>query len=274
MRFEVEDTGIGLTPEQIGKLFQSFSQADTSTTRKYGGTGLGLAISKRLAELMGGEVGVDSEPGRGQHVLLHRAARPRGGEEPEPTCRSPTCGARRLLVVDDNPLAVQTLAEMLRSMTFRVDEAASGAEALAAIDARSAAADPFAIVFLDWRMPGLDGIETARRIAAMPLTAPSTPRSGDRLRPRRRLSRGGHRRDSTAFCSSQSARRLSSTRRFGRWEARPHGRSARLEPARAGRGRDLGRLQGARVLLVEDNELNQQVALELLGAAGVQVDGR
>jgi two-component system sensor histidine kinase/response regulator len=268
VRFEVEDTGIGLTPEQIGRLFQSFSQADASTTRKYGGTGLGLAISKRLAELMGGEVGVESTPGRGSMFFftarLERGEVTRRRHVPQPEVRG-----RRLLVVDDNPLALQTLAEILRTMTFRVDEAASGVDALAAIDRAAHAADPYAVVFLDWRMPALDGIETAQRIAAASGAAP----------PRRVLVTAYGRED--VFRESDSVgfdaillkpvtpslvfdatmRALCGT---------DEGTDRALTSPLRERSGDLGRLQGARVLLVEDNELNQQVALELLGAVGVE----
>jgi two-component system, sensor histidine kinase and response regulator len=132
LRFEVEDTGIGLTPDQIRKLFQSFSQADTSTTRKYGGTGLGLAISKRLAELMGGDVGVESEVGRGSKFFF-TARLGRGEAKTRTYLPQPDLRGQRLLVVDDNLLAAHTLAETLRTMTFRVDEVASGEEALAAV---------------------------------------------------------------------------------------------------------------------------------------------
>ena len=269
VRFEVEDTGIGLTPEQIGKLFRSFSQADASTTRKYGGTGLGLAISKRLVELMGGEVGVDSVPGRGS-TFFFTARLGRGDAQSRSYVPRPDLRHQRLLVVDDNPLAVQALAEMLRSMTFRVDEAASGAEALAAIDRADRTRDPFALVFLDWRMPGLDGTETARRMAAMPLKAP----------PRRVMVTAYGREDvlrevdTVGFDGillkpvSPSLVFDTAIRALGGEVTRPE-REAR--PARQAGAADLGRLQGARVLLVEDNEVNQQVALELLGAAGVQV---
>jgi two-component system, sensor histidine kinase and response regulator len=272
VRFEVEDTGIGLAPEQIRKLFQSFSQADTSTTRKYGGTGLGLAISKRLAELMGGEVGVESELGGGSTFFftarLGRTEARRRNYLPQPDLRG-----RRLLVVDDNALAVHTLSEMLRSMTFRVAEAASGEQALAAIDDAERASDPFDIVFLDWRMPGLDGIETARRIDAMSL--------GTRLR--RVLVTAYGREDvlraaeSTGFDGilvkpvSPSLLFDAAIRALGDESSRA-GRQGEIRPTPHAGVRGVARLQGARVLLVEDNEFNQQVAFELLGAAGMHVE--
>ncbi|RPH56212.1 MAG: response regulator, partial [Acidobacteria bacterium] len=269
VRFEVEDTGIGLAPDQIKKLFQSFSQADTSTTRKYGGTGLGLAISKRLAELMGGEVGVESEPGRGS-TFFFTARLGRGHAEGRTYQLRSDLRGRRLLVVDDNPLAVQTLAEMLRSMTFRVDEAASGEEALAAITRAERSADPFSIVFLDWQMPGLDGVETGRLIAAMTLKAPP-----------RRVMVTAHSRedvfreaDRAGFDGvlvkpvSPSLVFDAALRALGAAAMSPETDVIRSTRPQTG---DLSGLQGARVLLVEDNELNQQVALELLGAAGVQV---
>jgi len=268
VRFEVEDTGIGLTPEQLGRLFQSFSQADASTTRKYGGTGLGLAISKRLAELMGGEVGVESTPGRGS-MFFFTARLGRGEAKQRNHLPQPDVRGQRLLVVDDNPLALQTLAEMLRTMTFRVDEAASGVEALAAIDRAAHAADPYAVVFLDWRMPDLNGIETAQRIAAFSLTAP----------PRRVLVTAYGRED--VFRDSDRAgfdaillKPVTPSLVFDATMRALHGNDVgvdrKITPPSRERAVDLSRLQGARVLLVEDNELNQQVALELLGGVGVQ----
>jgi two-component system, sensor histidine kinase and response regulator len=273
VRFEVQDTGIGLSPEQISKLFQSFSQADTSTTRKYGGTGLGLAISKKLAELMGGEVGVTSEPGKGS-TFFFTARLARGDHrsrslEPEADLRG-----RRVLAVDDNPLALQTLAEMLRSMTFRVDEASSGAEALALVQAADSAGDPYAIAYLDWRMPGMDGIETARRIEAMPLTT----------KPRRLIVTAYGREE--VFHEADGAGLegvlvkpvspsllFDTTIRALVGEASASTRAVTVAEETATQpAADVGRLRGARVLLVEDNELNQQIALELLGAAEIVVD--
>ena len=270
LRFEVEDTGIGLTPDQIERLFQSFSQADTSTTRKYGGTGLGLAISKRLARLMGGDVGVASTPGRGS--IFHFTARlSRGQTRVRSYLPQPDLRGRRVLVADDNALALKIMSEMLRSMTFRVEVAGSGEQAIAAVSDADRSADPFAIVFLDWRMPGLDGIATARRLAAMPLGAP----------PRRILVTAYGREE--VFHEATSAgfdgvlikpvtpsllfdSALKALGEHARIEASPIGAAARSGPP------EVERLRGARVLLVEDNELNQQVATELLAAVGIQVD--
>jgi two-component system sensor histidine kinase/response regulator len=271
LRFEVRDTGIGLTPEQLGRLFQSFSQADTSTTRKYGGTGLGLAISKKLAELMGGEVGAESEPGRGSTFFftarLGRAAKGTRRFLPGAHLRG-----RRALVVDDNPLARRAMADMLRSMTFRVEEAASGAEALATVEKADGEGDDFAIVFLDWRMPGLDGIEAARRLGALPL----------RMQPRRVLVTAYGREE--VFHEAEGAgldgvlvKPVSASTLFdtalrildAAEPGAPSGAAARTAGAALG---DFTGLRGARVLVVEDNALNQQIALELLGMAGVAVD--
>jgi two-component system, sensor histidine kinase and response regulator len=272
VRFEVEDTGIGLAPDQIGKLFQSFSQADTSTTRKYGGTGLGLAISKRLAELMGGEVGVESEPGRGS-TFFFTARLGRGVAKGRSYLPQPDLRGRRLLVVDDNALAVHTLSAMLRSMTFRAEEVASGEAALAAIADAERDSDPFALVFLDWQMPGLDGIETARRIDAMPLGA----------RPRRVLVTAYGRED--VFREADSAgfdgilmKPVSPSLLFDAAiralgvEGRRSEAEGEILPILQTDTRGLARLQGARVLLVEDNEFNQQVALELLATVGIHVE--
>ncbi|MFP5444273.1 MAG: ATP-binding protein, partial [Betaproteobacteria bacterium] len=165
LRFEVRDTGIGLTPEQMGRLFQSFQQADTSTTRRYGGTGLGLAICKSLAELMGGEVGVQSTYGQGSTfwvtVPLERGA-PARVLLPPPDLRG-----RRVLVVDDNQTAATVLSDMLLAMGFEVEQAHSGLEALDRLRESMARHQPFGLLLLDWHMPGMDGVELAGHIRGL-----------------------------------------------------------------------------------------------------------
>ena len=270
LRFEVSDTGIGLTPEQKNKLFQSFQQADTSTTRKYGGTGLGLVISKKLATMMGGEVGVDSEVGKGStfwfSVRLGKGDARRQALLPEPDLRS-----LRVLVVDDNAHARLILADSLTSMTFRVAEVASGEEAVAAVKAADAAQDPFAVVFLDWQMPGgIDGIETGKRIAALELAR----------RPRLIMVTAYGREEvfhnataegfdnvlvkpvTASLLFDSTVRALGGAGRGAALAAQTEAAvQANLEPIR-----------GAVVLLVEDNELNQEVAVELLASVGLDVD--
>ncbi len=265
LRFEVRDTGIGLTAEQIQRLFQSFQQADTSTTRRYGGTGLGLAISKSLAELMGGEVGVHSQLGQGSTfwltVPLQRGAPAR------PLLPTPDLRGLRVLVVDDNAHAATVIAEMLQSMSFQVQQVHSGAEALAALQQAAAQEQAFDLVVLDWQMPGMDGLELGRRIGELNL--PRLP----------------HRVMVTAFGREDVLR---SAQRQGIEEVliKPVNASVMFDTLMQVLGQvpqdDAVRaanapqaypaMQGARVLLVEDNELNQQVARELLQEAGVQVD--
>ncbi|HSB96960.1 MAG TPA: ATP-binding protein, partial [Spongiibacteraceae bacterium] len=168
LHFSVQDTGIGLTEEQQARLFQSFQQADTSTSRKYGGTGLGLAISKQLAELMGGEVGVESTYGKGSTFWFTVRIK-KSSVELKNFLLEKNLRGKRTLVVDDHDMARSVLKVILNKMSFRVDEAAGGREAIAATTKAAQEGQPYDIIFLDWRMPGMDGIETAQAIAALGL---------------------------------------------------------------------------------------------------------
>lgn len=168
LRFEVADTGIGISPEAMSRLFEAFEQADSSTTRKYGGTGLGLAISRRLATMMGGEVGVESKLGLGSTFWF--TARLGHDDAVLPSRpRVESLQSKRVLVVDDQPEARQVLLDLLARQGMRVSEASSGASGLQRIAEADAAGTPFDIVLFDWQMPGMDGIETARQLALMPL---------------------------------------------------------------------------------------------------------
>ena len=271
VRFEVRDTGIGMSAEQQAKLFKSFQQADTSTTRKYGGTGLGLAIAKQLAELMGGQVGVESVPGEGS-TFWCTARLGRGSEKARQLLPQPDLRDQRVLVVDDNAQARQILSEMLESMTFRVSEVASGEQALSAISEAEAIADPYHLVFLDWQMPpGIDGIETARRINAMDLAVqPSTVMvtAYGREEAFREASRVGI---EVTLIKPVNPSLLfdAAIRALG---GQPEVAAAIGNESVAVGAVDLASIRGARILLVEDNALNQQVAIELLQEAGFVVD--
>ena len=166
LRFSVKDTGIGMTPEQAARLFQPFSQADASTTRKHGGTGLGLTICRRLVELMGGEIWLESEPGAGSTFLFTVSVGVSSG-----LARSRVAPeqlrAVSALVVDDNAAARDILVHALDGVCARVDAVSSGEEAIAAV--RQHDSDrPYDVIFMDWRMPGMDGIQAARLIKEDP----------------------------------------------------------------------------------------------------------
>ncbi|GAB3262293.1 hybrid sensor histidine kinase/response regulator [Chitinimonas naiadis] len=267
-RFEVQDTGIGLSPEQQARLFQSFQQADSSTTRKYGGTGLGLAISRELAELMGGQVGVESTQGIGSTFWF--TARLGIGEAvpskallPDPDLRG-----RRVLVVDDNPHALHIHSTMLSSMSFDVTEAESGERAVMLANEACRAGRPFDAAFVDWKMPGINGLETCRQLAQ--LTPPPQP-----------VIVTAYGREEVFREAEQAGIKLllvkpvSPSLLFDAAIRALGGNVLEdLAPRRAGNItlQDLSGLHGARVLLVDDNDLNQQVGRDLLVGAGLLVD--
>ncbi len=167
LRFEIRDTGIGISSEALPRLFKSFSQEDSSTTRRFGGSGLGLAISKRVVELMGGNMQVESTQGVGS-LFSFTASFGIRPEAPTSPAAPPDLAGRRALVVDNDREARLTLMEMLGMLGFMTKAVPSGAEALEALVDADSRQQPFDLVLLDWRMPGLDGLSTAQRIKEHP----------------------------------------------------------------------------------------------------------
>ncbi|HJV71652.1 response regulator [Ideonella sp.] len=280
LQFEVRDTGIGMSPEVVKALFQPFTQADVSTSRRYGGTGLGLAISRQLVRLMGGELEVDSEPGRGSCFRFRLPFGVSGGLAPSAPRGVASMRGARVMVVDDNASARMVLGDMCRSFGFAVDVARSGEEALGLVAAADAADRPYRLLLLDWRMPGMDGVECVNQLGrrqALRHPAPVVLMV-------------------TAFSRDEVMRQLTEQQlAIGALLNKPVTPSAlagacvhALGPAKASEpagvpggkpvhGKPNG-LAGSRVLLVEDNLLNQEVAVALLEREGIVVsvagDGR
>ena len=267
LQFAVSDTGIGMTEEQRRRMFQAFTQADGSTTRKYGGTGLGLTISKRLVELMGGVIWVESTLGVGSTFYFTAWL----GVGNEPRLWRPVLPAilngLRALVVDDNIAARDILQEALASLTLRVSAVTSGPEAIAEVRTADPM-DPYRIVFIDWKMPGMDGIEATQRIKQdETLTAP----------PRMVMVTAFGREEVCAHAEvvgvdgflikpisySLLLDTLMNLFPPANGETQEHYRARHEEPQT--------RLDGLRLLLAEDNEVNQQIAVELLESAGARV---
>jgi len=267
VQFSVTDTGIGMTQEQIDRLFRAFEQADASTTRKYGGTGLGLAISKQLTELMGGSVEVKSEPGKGSEFSF-TARLAKGSAAPRPRLLQSDLRGRRVLVIDDNSHARAVLANMLTNMTFTADEAASGEEALEMLRQANRFGERYEIAFIDWQMPGLDGIETGRQILKLP----------DLDVPPHLVMVTAYGREEVLKQAEESGfenvliKPVTSSILFDTAVVALGGDRGAIEVAQAGPSLDVDFLRGARVLLVEDNEINQEVAVGQLEDANIFVD--
>jgi polar amino acid transport system substrate-binding protein len=271
--FSVKDTGIGLSLERQAGLFEAFTQADASTTRKYGGTGLGLAICQQLVDMMGGEISVESEPGVGSTFRFSAefgVVPLREGDQP---ALPVDLRGMRVLVVDDSRTARDVLREMLNAMSFDVTTVASGEEALKELKQTAGAGGEaaYSAVLMDWKMPGIDGVEAARQIKQQ--AAASGPPTVIMV---------------TAYDRDEAMSQSGSEALDG-FLTKPVSQSTLLntlaevfggENAKATRARgepvqeplQAGGLAGCRVLLVEDNEINQQVASELLSQAGLVVD--
>jgi signal transduction histidine kinase/DNA-binding response OmpR family regulator/ligand-binding sensor domain-containing protein/HPt (histidine-containing phosphotransfer) domain-containing protein len=271
LRFEVRDTGIGLAPEARARLFQPFSQADASTSRRYGGTGLGLAICRHLVERMGGEIGVDSETGRGScfHFSVPFGLQP----EAPPALQDAELHGMRVLVVDDHPVARELLCTLATAFGLQAETAADGAAALNVVAQADAEDRPFRLLLLDWRMPGLDGIGCLERLGhaagrhAPPAVLMVTAFGRDEAE-RQLAARGLRVAGLLPKPVTPSGLLDACANALGRPRAGPSRNEQRQELLQT---RQAG-LAGARILLVEDNPINQELARELLNRAGIVVN--
>ncbi|MDQ5916857.1 MAG: two-component system, sensor histidine kinase and response regulator, partial [Pseudomonadota bacterium] len=272
LHFWVRDSGIGMTPEQCGKMFQSFSQADSSTTRKYGGTGLGLAISKKFIELMDGHVWVESEAGKGSTFHFHARFGIQEEAMPRRMFHAEELQGIRVLVVDDNASAREIISSMAKSLGLTVDTARDGSQALTMALAAEKMETPYDLVLMDWQMPAMDGVETVRQLqdehlmqvpAVIMVTAYG-----------REEAIGSAEQRGVALKSVLTKPVVASTLLEAIGEALGRGfvSETRAQEKGFGYAEAKEKLAGARILLVEDNEMNQELAMELLRNADVEVE--
>lgn len=268
--FRVIDTGIGMTPDQTDKLFQSFSQADSSTTRKYGGTGLGLAICKNLTEMMGGDIGVTSKAGVGSEFHFTVKLGKQKGEASQRRRTKTHIDNLKVLVVDDNTTAREVLVGMLARVGAETDQAASGEACLALLE-HADDKHPYDLVFMDWKMPGMDGIETIQNIHSrleldnMPMIIMVTAFG------REEVSAAADGLDISNFLTKPvtASSLLDAIMTAHGMEDKEAVRPVRREDELVALKQ---KLRGARVLLVEDNEINQELAVELLVSNHIAVE--
>ncbi|MGL1936548.1 MAG: PAS domain S-box protein, partial [Fibrobacterales bacterium] len=264
----VTDTGMGMNQEQVGKLFQAFSQADTSTTRKFGGTGLGLSISKRLCEMMGGSIGVTSEVGKGSSffftVTLGYSNTPLNKKYIIPE----GVQGMKVLVVDDNESALEVMETYLLDFEMNVATASDGVKAIDMVSQMNKKEETaYKVLFLDWKMPGMTGIELAQKIKEMQLI----------VQPKIVL---------VTSYGREEIKAQSEQLKLDSFLLKPVGQSliydtilqifnlADLRPKQKRLNHlnpEIEKIRGASILLVEDNEINQQVAQELLEAEGLLI---
>ncbi len=266
LEFSVTDTGIGLSPEQQAKLFQSFTQADTSATRHFGGTGLGLSISKQLAGMMGGEIWVVSEVGKGSTFTFNAWVKKSTQSCDKARVIEPD-QSLRVLVVDDNRSSRELLKLYLTTMGCQAATAATGEEAITLLEAASDA--PYELVLMDWNMPGLNGLETIKKIRQH-THLPQQPMVVMVSAYGREILVEQTRELKLEFFLTKP---VTSSSLFDTLMQVLGKRDKRLTPQVKGSGFQdaLRPLAGARILIAEDNKINQQVIEELLSSAGLRV---
>lgn len=270
IHFSVRDTGIGISKEDQARLFKPFSQADSSTTRRYGGTGLGLSISKHIVELMGGEMALSSQEGMGSdfHFVV---TFPLQHEQPVLLEEIKHLPRLRVLVVDDDPPFREILEQILFSLQFEVTSVADAAEAIARLQEASVHAKPYDLVFMDWVMPETDGIEAIRKIVADPMIVP---------RPKFVMI--------TAH-TQENFLKQEEDAPIEAWLSKPITPSTLYKTILRAYGKEIANdmpkelhqislhalaksLGGASLLLVEDNVQNQEIAVEFLKRIAIDVD--
>lgn len=269
LHFSVRDTGIGMSPEQCERMFRSFSQADSSMTRKYGGTGLGLAISKRLVEMMGGRIWVQSVLGQGSTFHFSVCLGRQHDSQPRRMFTGDELIGTRVLVVDDNASAREILNGMASSFGVEVDVAESGGKALVMLADAERKALAYDWVLMDWHMPDMDGIDTVRQmrganLAQTPAVIMVTAFGREEARQQARL-QGVElpvvlTKPVTPSTLLEALSGVLGTTEHVGVRAERYGQSAI----------DTAGLRGARLLLVEDNDMNRELACALLQEAGVE----
>ncbi len=272
LQFSVKDSGIGMTKEQISNLFKPFSQADTSTTRKYGGTGLGLTISKRLVEMMSGKIWVESEYGNGSSFIFTAmlGISKTKDKAAEIHAAIPELKGINVMVVDDNESLQKLFEKYLTNLSFKVAVAPTGETALQLLE-EADKNEPYKLLFMDFMLPGIDGIETTKQIkeSAKIVNKPKVVMSTSR--PAEEIEKQAHGVEYDAYLFkpfSKSSLFDSIMTAYGRDKTIRSKVGAIPEADQA----SIEKVRGARILLVEDNEINQQVATELLEQAGLQVE--
>ncbi|PWI33221.1 hypothetical protein DI392_10160 [Vibrio albus] len=269
--FSVKDTGIGMSQDQQDALFQPFTQADSSTTRKYGGTGLGLTISRRLTEMMRGKIWCKSQPGKGSTFFFTVRVQKQPQQSRLPQVISEQVGHLNVLVTDDNETTRGIISNMLRHFGFSVTEKNSGREAIETLENRANHRDnDFDIVVIDWDMPVMDGIETIQKIKENPsIQNPpaiilTTAYSKDGLI---ELAADMGIAGTLTKPATPSGLLDSVLTALGKEAISPSRRKEKSESTSQARDK----LRGASVLLVEDNEINQDLSMEILNEADIRV---